>query len=82
MVFLKNFRDFRVFVFVYRAQNENPEILENLYFWVCKAQMNVDLFFDHYFLTFLSIKIEIYKNEFNLINLDGLEALKRQITAT
>ena len=29
-----NFRDFRDFVFGYRAQNENPEITENLYFTV------------------------------------------------
>ena len=43
--------------------------------------MNVDQFFDHYF-NFLSTKTEIYKNEFNLINLDGLEVLKRQIPGT
>ena len=29
-------------------------------------------------LNFLSAKIEINKSELNLINLDGLEALKRQ----
>ena len=40
--------------------------------------MHLDLFFDHYF-NFLSTKPEIYENEFNLINLDGLEVLKRQI---
>ena len=40
--------------------------------------MNVDLFFDHYF-KFLRTKTEIYKSDFNLINLDGLEALKNQI---
>ena len=56
MAFLSNFRDFRVFVFGYfvfsvisefsfLAQNENPEITENLYFWFYKAQMNVDMFF-------------------------------------
>ena len=39
--------------------------------------MNVDLFFDHYF-NFFSTKTKIYKNKFNLINLDRLEALKRQ----
>ena len=39
--------------------------------------MNVDVFFDLYF-NFLSTKTEKYKNEFNLINLDGLEAVKRQ----
>ena len=43
------FRDFRLFVFGYRAQNEKPEITENLYLWVSKVQIHVDLFFDHYF---------------------------------
>ena len=43
--------------------------------------MNVDLFFDHYF-KFLSTKTEIYKSDFNPINLDGLEALKGQIPGT
>ena len=52
--------------------------MENPYFWVYNDQINVDLFFDHYF-KFLRIKTEIYKSDFNLINLDGLEALKRQI---
>ena len=44
-----NFRNLRVFAFGYRPQNENPEILENLYFWVYKVHMHMDLFFDHYF---------------------------------
>ena len=39
--------------------------------------MNVDLFFDHYF-NFLSTNTKTFKNKFNLINLDRLEALKRQ----
>ena len=46
--------------------------------------MHVDLFFDLYF-NFLSVKTEINKNNnerLNLINLDGSEALKRQIPAT
>ena len=43
--------------------------------------MNADLFFDHYF-KFLRTKIEIYKSDFNLRNLDGLEAIKRQIPDT
>ena len=30
VVFLKNFRDFYVFAFMYRAQNGNPQITENL----------------------------------------------------
>ena len=81
MAFLQNFRDFRVSVFENRAQNENPEITENPYFWVYKIQMNVELLFDHYF-KFLSTKTEIYKSDFNPINLDGLEALKGQIPGT
>ena len=81
MAFLLNFRDFRLFVFEYRAQNENLEITKNPYFWVHNVQMNADLFFDHYF-KFLRTKIEIYKSDFNLINLDGLEAIKRQIPGT
>ena len=38
----------------------------------------MDLFFDHYF-KFLRTKTETYKSDFSLINLDALEALKRQI---
>ena len=34
MLFLKNFPDFWVFVFECRAENENPEITENLYFFI------------------------------------------------
>ena len=41
----------------------------------------MDLFFDHYF-NFLSAKTKINKIKLNLINLDGLEALKRQIYGT
>ena len=36
--------------------------------------MNVDLLFDHYF-NFWSTKTDMYKNEFNLINVDSLQAL-------
>ena len=49
MAFLQNFRNFRVFVFGYSPQNENLEITENLYFWVYKVQMHMNLFFDHSF---------------------------------
>ena len=56
-----NFHDFRVFIFEYMAQNENPKIMEILYTWVCKVQIRVDMFFDHYF-NFLSAKTEINKN--------------------
>ena len=55
--------------------------MENLYFCVCKVQMHINLFFDHYF-NFLIAKTKIKKNELNLINLDGLEALKRQTPST
>ena len=39
----------------------------------------MDLFFDHYF-NFFSAKAKI--NKINLIDLDGLEALERQIYGT
>ena len=80
MAFLQNFRNFQVFVFGYRPQNENPEIMENLYFWIYNVQMYVHLFFDLYF-KFLSVKTEINKKNnkrLNLINLEGSDALKRQ----
>ena len=80
MAFLLNFRDFRLFVFGYRAQNKNPEIMENSYFWIYKVQMHVDLFFHHYF-NFLSVKTEINDNNnkrLKLPNLEGLEYLERQ----
>ena len=80
MAFLQNFRNFQVFVFGYRPQNENPEIMENLYFWIYNVQMYVDLFFDLYF-KFLSVKTEINKKNnkrLNLTNLEGSDALKRQ----
>ena len=76
-----NFYDFRVFVFRYRTQNENPEITENSCLWVFKVQIYVDLFFYHYF-NFLSAKTKINKSQLNLINLDGSEAPKRQICST
>ena len=53
---LQNFCDFLVFVYWYRAQNENPDITENLYFLGYKAQMNVDLFFIT-ILTFSVLKL-------------------------
>ena len=85
MKILTNFRDFRVFVFGYRPESENPEITENLCFWVDKVQIDMDLFFGLYF-NFLTVKTKIDKNNnerFNLIiKLEGSEALKRQIPAT
>ena len=80
MAFLYHFCAFRVFVFVYRAQNENLEITKNLYFWVYEVQMYMDLLFDPYF-NFLTVKTEINKKNnkrLNLINLEGSDALKRQ----
>ena len=75
-----NFRDFRVFVFGYRAQNENSEITENLYFLVYSTPMHVDLCFDHIF-NCLSIKTGINRNGLNLIYSEGLNALKTQLAA-
>ena len=81
MAFLWNFPDFRVYFFGYRPQNDYPEIMENLCFWVYKVQMHMNLFFDHYF-NFLSAKTKINKNVLSLINVDGLEAFKRQTPDT
>ena len=76
--FLMNFRDFRVFVFGYRAQNENLEITENLYFLDYNTQMHADLCFDHYF-NCLSIKTDINKNRLNLMYSEGSIAFKTGI---
>ena len=46
-----------------------------------QSSTTVDLLFDHY-CNFLSTKTEINKNKLNLINLDVLEALKRQMCST
>ena len=43
--------------------------------------MHMNLFSDHYF-NFLSAKTKINKSVLNLINLDGLEAFKRQKPST
>ena len=74
--FLMNFRDFRVFVFRCRPQKRNSEIKKNVYFWFYKGQMDMNLFFDHYF-NFLSAKTQINK-KVNLINLDGLEVILKE----
>ena len=76
-----NFQDFRVFVFGYRAQNENSEITENLYFLVYSTPMHVDLCFDHFFNCF-SIKTDINRNGFNLIYSEGSKAFKTHSAAT
>ena len=78
--FLMNFRGFRVFAFGYRVYNENPETMENLYFWIYNVRMHVDLFFNLYF-SFLSVKTKINKKNnkrLNWIDLEGSDALKRQ----
>ena len=69
--FLMGFRDFRVFVFGYRAQNENPETTENHYFWVIMMKCM--------WIWWVS-KMILAKT--NSINLERSEALKRQIPAT
>ena len=53
MVHLQNFCDFRIFVFEYRAQNENPEITENLNFltFYSKTLSNPYLFMLFHFFT-------------------------------
>ena len=79
--FLMNFRDFRVFVFGYRAQNENLEITENLYVWVRKVRIHADMFFDHYF-NFLSAKNWNKQKWTQLKHRYGLEALIGQICST
>ena len=38
MAVLQNFRDLRVFGFGHRAQNENPDTRENLYFSAFSSQ--------------------------------------------
>ena len=60
MAVLLNSRDFRVFLYGYRGQNENAEFTENLYFKVYNAQIHVDLFFDPYF-SWLGVKTDIDK---------------------
>ena len=78
--FWMNFSDFQFFIFGYRAQNENTEITETLYFLVYNTPMRVDLCFDHYF-NCLSVKTDISKNGLNLIYSEGLKAFKTQIAA-
>ena len=63
------------FVFEYRSQNENLQITENLVFASTKLKW-IWIYFLITFLTFLAAKREINKSKLNLINLDGLEALK------
>ena len=72
-----NSRYFRVFVFRYRAQNENSKITEDLYFLVYNTAMHVDLCFDHYF-NCLSIETDINKKVLNLIYSEVSKAFKTQ----
>ena len=71
---------FRVFAFGYRAQNENLEITENLYFQVYDALMHMDLFFDHSFNSF-SVKINLNKKGLYSICPEGSKDFKTQIAA-
>ena len=75
-----NFQDFRVFVFVYRAQKENLEITENLYFLVYNTPMHVNLCFDLCF-NCLSIKTDINRNGLYLIYSEGSKAFKTELAA-
>ena len=77
--FLMGFRDFRVFVFGYRAQNKNPKTTENHYLWVINLKcMWICCMIT--ILTFWVSKMTLAKT--NSINLERSEALKRQIPAT
>ena len=58
MAFLWNYLDFQLFIFGCKAENENPEITENLYFLDYEAEMHLDLFYEHYF-NFSSVRIDI-----------------------
>ena len=62
-------------------KTKNLKITENLYFWVYKVQMHLNLFYHHFF-NFLNAKTKINKSVVNLINLDGLEAFKKQTPGT
>ena len=64
----------KVFDFGYRPQNENPKITKNLYFWVYKVHMHIDLY--HHDFHFLSAKTKINKSVLNLINLDAGLSMK------
>ena len=77
--FLMGFRDFRVFFFGYRPQNENLETTENHYFWVTKLKYTWICFMIT-ILTFSVSKMTLAKT--NSINLERSEDLKSQIPAT
>ena len=59
-----------------KAQNENPEITENFYFWIYEVQMHVDLFFDHYF-NFLNVKTQIIKKQTQVNKYRGLKISRK-----
>ena len=62
---------FKIFVYLYKAENENPNFTDSLYFRVFKVSS-----FDQN-LNFSSLKTEININRPNLINLVRAEAHKR-----
>ena len=70
---------FPSFAYGYVTQNENPEITENLYFEVYKAQIHVDLYFDHYF-NFLSVKTDKNEQGLDTINVEVSKAFKNPNT--
>ena len=73
MAFLLNFRDFGVFVYGCRAQNENPKITEYLYFLGSSSSNAYRfVFFEHYFNS-LSIRTNRTKRD--------SKAVKTQIPA-
>ena len=70
--FLMGFRDFRVFIFGYRAQNKNPKTTENHYLWVINLKcMWICCMIT--ILTFWVSKMTLAKT--NSINLERSEAL-------
>ena len=71
---------FPSFSFWVQGSKRNPEITENLYFWVYRVQMGVDLCFDHYFHC-LSVKTDRSKNRLNWIYPKGSKTFKTQIAA-
>ena len=67
MAFFSNFRDFRDFrVFAIGLKMKTQKSRKIFIFWIYKAQMDVSLFFDHYF-NFLSVKTKTKKNGLSLI---------------
>ena len=71
------FTNFHIFAFGCRVQNENPKIMENLYFWTYKVQMHVDLFFNPYF-HFFKIKMTVNQNRLIFYECKGVRSSKER----